>query len=128
MRKAYQYRWIKRNPQVEGDDRFPDEQAVRDGLAEMVLAPANLVTGALFSDKMPIYQIGIQSLPGTKFYLNESQDPVMIGSTGIYELDLHEKSTISGLRFDPESVKTIEKALNTGTGYLIVDIVYEEDN
>lgn len=117
MRKAYQYRWIKRNPQIEGDDRFPDD-----------LTPAKLVTGALFSDKMPIYQIGIQSLPGTKFYLNESQDPVMIGATGIYELDLHEKSTISGLRFDPESVKTIEEALNIGTGYLIVDIVYEEAN
>jgi len=94
----------------------------------MALSPANLVTGALFADKMPIYQIGIQSLPGTMFYLNESPDPVMIGTTGIYELDLHEKSTISGLRFDPKSIKTIEEALNTGTGYLIVDIVYEEES
>jgi hypothetical protein len=27
-------------------------------------------------------------LPGTKFYLNESSEAVIVGQTGIYELDL----------------------------------------
>jgi hypothetical protein len=37
---------------------------------------------------MPIVQLGIQSVPGTKFYLNGSNNPIIIGNTGIYELDL----------------------------------------
>jgi hypothetical protein len=38
---------------------------------------------------MPIVHLGIQTLPGTKVYLNSNMDaPVIIGATGIYELDL----------------------------------------
>lgn len=121
MRKAYQYRYIR------DDNVYPDDEAIRNGDAKISLTPATLVSGNVFADKTPIYQLGIQALPGTKFYLNESQDPVIIGATGIYELDLHEKSTISALHFDPESIKTIKKSLLTGNGFLIVDIVYEEE-
>lgn len=110
MRKAYQYRYTI-------NDTYPED-----------LSPAKLVTGGIFAEKTPIYQLGIQALPGTKFYLNESQDPIIIGATGIYELDLHEKSTISALHFDPDSIRTINEAMSIGTGYLIVDIVYEEEN
>lgn len=110
MRKAYQYRYT-------ANDIWPED-----------LTPGKLVSGDAFAEKVPIYQLGIQALPGTKFHLNESEDPVIIGATGIYELDLHEKSTISALRFDPGSIKTIIDSLSIGAGYLIVDIVYEEES
>ena len=48
----------------------------------------SLISGTAFSDFIPIYQLGIQSLPGTKFYLNGATNPIIIGNTGIYELDL----------------------------------------
>lgn len=120
MRKAYQYRYIRDN------DYHPTQEDVARGDADVALSPATLVSGNVFASKTPIYQLGIQALPGTKFYLNESSDPIIIGATGIYELDLHEKSVISALHFDPESIQTIKKSLTTGNGFLIVDIVYEE--
>ena len=81
-----------------------------------------LVSGTVFDDKLPIEQLGIQALPGTKFYLNGSKDPIMIGATGIYELDLTNRSAISKLRFNATSV---ENVVNSETP-LLVDIVYTE--
>lgn len=107
MRKAYQYRYIKNN-------MYPED-----------IVPAQLVTGSAFADKTPIYQLGIQSFPGTKFYLNGGTDPIIIGTTGIYELDLQEKATITALRFASDSIKIITNALENAGGFLIVDIVYE---
>ncbi len=77
-----------------------------------------------FSRYMPIVHLGIQTLPGTKVYLNSNMDaPVIIGATGIYELDLEGTTgLISSLQFDPNSMNIIEA---TPTGYLIVDIIYE---
>ena len=112
MRKAYQYRWVKNNM---GEDNICPEGAEIE----------SFFTGSVFADKTPIYQLGIQALPGTKFFLNGGIDPIIVGATGIYELDLHEKATISSLRFDSKSMKTIENASKAGNGFLIVDIVYE---
>ena len=82
-------------------------------------ATGNLFTsGTAFSETIPILQLGIQSLPGTKFKLNNSVD----GSTGIYELDLDNKTEISSLAFDATSIQNINE--NNGA-YLIVDIIYE---
>jgi hypothetical protein len=62
-------------------------------------------------------------LPGTKFYLNNSNDPVIIGNTGIYELNLNGLSEITAIEFDRASINSI--ALNN-SAYLIVDILYED--
>lgn len=79
-----------------------------------------------FSYFAPIEQLGIQTLPGTKFYLNQSEEPIIIGGTGIYELDLRNTTAIlSSLRFDAESMDIIDKVDN---GYLIIDIVYTGGN
>ena len=52
----------------------------------------------VFSKYTPITQLGIQALPGTRFILNENiEGPVIIGSTGIYELDLEGISKINSL-------------------------------
>ena len=73
---------------------------------------------------MPACHIGIQALPGTKFYLNGSYLPTVIGYTGIYELELDNTSQITSIRFDDESIDRIAK---NGETFLIVDLIYEED-
>lgn len=83
---------------------------------------ARLKSGSLFSNYTPITQLGIQTLPGVKFYLNNSNTPIIIGSTGIYELNLEGLSEITALKFDYGSVDTIAKNDNA---YLIIDIIYE---
>lgn len=84
----------------------------------------NLVSGRLFQDYMPISQLGIQALPGTKFYLNGSNDPIIIGHTGIYELDLEGLAEITALSFDAKSIEAINGNNNS---FLIVDIIYEQE-
>lgn len=77
----------------------------------------------IFSKYTPITQLGIQALPGTRFILNENiEGPVIIGSTGIYELDLEGISKIHSLRFDSKSLDLIAKNPNA---FLIIDIIYE---
>ena len=84
----------------------------------------NLTSGSIFSNYLPITQLGIQALPGTKFYLNNSRDPIIIGSTGIYELDLQGQIEITALSFDNRSVNAIR---NNDNAYLIVDVIYNAD-
>ena len=46
------------------------------------------ISGEVFGTCYPVLQLGVQAIPGTRFYLNESIEPIIIGSTGIYELEL----------------------------------------
>lgn len=83
-----------------------------------------LADGSIFINYTPIVQLGVQTLPGTKFYLNANTDPIIVGSSGIYELDLTSTSTvITSLIFDLSSLELIS---NNPDGYLIIDIIYEE--
>lgn len=80
------------------------------------------VSGSVFKTYFPILQLGIQSIPGTMFYLNNAADPIIIGKTGIYELDLEGETEISDMRFDYNSIQAISNNYNA---YLIVDIIYD---
>ena len=86
------------------------------------ISASNLASGHIFSGYLPITQLGIQTLPGTKFYLNNSIYPVVIGSTGIYELDLKGVTQITEIHFDKRSLNLINENNNA---YLIVDIIAE---
>ena len=69
-------------------------------------------------------KIGIQGLPGTKFFLNSLTNGIILDHTGIYELDLtNTTTTISSLYFAADSLKRISDAENAS---LIVDILYYE--
>lgn len=81
----------------------------------------NYITGDIF--QYPIYQLGIQSVPGTKFYLNESLESVMIGLTGIYELNFDLNNKVTKLQFDTKSMEAIK---NNDNAYLIVDVFYDD--
>lgn len=80
----------------------------------------DLFDGKIFSGYLPITKLGIQTLPGTKFYLNNSTSPIIVGYTGIYEIDLTNISTINSLSFDISSLRAIEGNSNA---YLIIDIL-----
>lgn len=81
-----------------------------------------LINGSAFNRYLPIYHLGIQTLPGVQFYLNHGADPVMVGGTGIYELNLEGLSEITSLKFTKASIEMIEAE----KAYLIVDLVYED--
>lgn len=86
------------------------------------ISKSNLATGQIFSNYFPITQLGIQTQPGTKFYLNNGTSPIIIGSTGIYELNLEGISSITQLSFDLTSLNLINRNPN---GYLIIDVLGE---
>lgn len=83
----------------------------------------NLISGSVFNNFVPMLQLGIQTLPGTKFYLNGSNNPIIIGTTGIYELDLQGLTEINSLQFDAGSLSLIA---NNNNAYLIIDMIYED--
>ena len=86
-----------------------------------------LIKGKLFEGQfgdikysfLGITKLGIQCRTNTKFYLNNSNYPIVIGNTGIYELDLENHGEINNIRFD----KTVLESL--AGDRLLVDIVYE---
>ena len=87
------------------------------------LNASQLVNGTVFAKYLPFTQLGIQALPGTRFFLNDNiEGPIIIGSTGIYELELEGISKISSLKFDSKSLKLIADNPNA---FLIIDVIYE---
>ena len=84
-----------------------------------------LTAGNIFSGHGDISHLGIQAMPGTKFYLNDSPLPIAIGFTGIYELQLEGLGHIYSIRFDAND---IEKYIQTSANRIFIDIVYEGGN
>lgn len=87
------------------------------------ITPQKLSSGSVFADYLPIKQLGIQALPGTKFKVNNSSEPIVIGSTGIYELELPDDVEITALSFEASSIAMLSNLENSS---LIVDIIYED--
>lgn len=88
------------------------------------MSAVRLTKNNIFEGYPEISQLGIQSLPGTEFYLNESTYPIVIGNTGIYELDVAGIADITNIKFEPKSILAIE---NSPTAYLILDIIYDDE-
>lgn len=70
-----------------------------------------------------VSQLGIQARPETKFYLNNSPHPIIVGKTGIFELDLEGRGVITSIRFDQSSLADYNAPNNTDR--LLIDVVYE---
>lgn len=88
------------------------------------ITKAQLNSGAIFYNYLPIAQIGIQTLPGIKFYLNDSTNPIIIGNSGVYDLMSDGTLKITKLDFDLTGLERIERDRNN---YLIIDILYGEE-
>ena len=67
-----------------------------------------------------IVQVGIQALPGTKVYFNGGSDPVIIGFSGVFELDLTNSTFINSIMFDEDDLQNIA---DNSTAALIVDFI-----
>ena len=90
------------------------------------LTSNELISGSVFGNitsKGRIVQLGIQTIPGVKFRLNKGLQWLVIGNTGIYDLELDGTSTIVSLSFSNDSMAL----LASQSGYLIVDYIYEEE-
>lgn len=89
------------------------------------LYSGNLISGSAFANCVPIVKLGIQSLPGTRFRFNTNLEWIVLGATGLYELDLKDSAgSIVDLKFDKQSIQNINDNKNA---YLIIDIMYEEE-
>lgn len=80
-----------------------------------------MVTGSTFQNYNSIVQLGIQAPPGTKFYLNNSGKALIVGFSGIFQLDLRNTGTIDSIRFDGVSLNFVE---SNPSAYIIVDMLY----
>ena len=83
---------------------------------------AALLSGNIFQQYAPIISLGIQGSPDLKFYINQSSNPIMLGVTGIYELDIDGITTLSSIRIDKESLNNITA---DNANPLMIDIIYE---
>lgn len=101
--------------------RYYNENSNKNNPSGLVMR--DLVTGRAFDKYLPIIKLGIQALPGTKFYVNDSAHSIVVGYTGIYELDSDLVYSIRRLNFDQQSINLIN---DNDNGYLLVDIIYEE--
>lgn len=99
--------------------RYSGDRAPGNSPAD--LTENTLIFGNLFSSCPTISQMGIQGRPGTKFYLNGSEFPIVLGETGIYEIDLEDRGTISEITF----VKDQAFEGYSKGDRLLVDIIYE---
>lgn len=73
----------------------------------------------------PVSHLGIQGVPGVTFYLNNGEEPITLGATGIYELNLEGIGHITALRFDMDVLKNLYDSEDSLLNRVIVDIIYE---
>ena len=116
-----QYRYYGEKSEL----NFPSDRTTLQGL----------VTGTTFfqanDEYISILSIGIQTVPGVKFRINEptsgnmSKEGIVVGNTGIFELNLSDGYEITNLRFDRESLKLIGNS--SSNTYLIIDVVYNTE-
>ena len=96
----------------------------KDNYPVNVMTYDNLVHNNIFSGYGSITKMGIQARPGTLMFLNNEQRfPIVIGETGIYEIDLQDYGQIYAIRFDAKSLSDYDA--QGSTGRLLIDIIYE---
>ena len=115
-RAVHQFRFYKNNANEERNEPSGVEFINAGGAT-------GFANGEVFKEYYPFYQLGIQTLPGTMIYLNGSEDPVIIGSTGIYELDSSDGVEIFTLQISGASLSQINDAAD---GYIIIDVLYDK--
>lgn len=99
-----------------------------------------LVFGNIFQKLGPVSQLGIQAPPGTRFFLNNSAFPIMVGETGIYELNLEGIGRITAISFNKDDLDELYKLKVNGDSVvkdnkgnpvwdvadkILIDVVYE---
>lgn len=104
MKKLYQYRYYGNSSQ-----NFPPD-----------LDATLMSSGELLRNKGVITHLGLQASPETAFYLNHSDNPIFVGKTGIFEIDVEGYGVITSIAFTEDTLNHVHE----GDGILI-DIIYE---
>lgn len=83
-----------------------------------------------FDQLTSIKHLGIQTMPGVEFTINGGPNDVpniIIGPSGVYEIDVEETgSTIGSLDIVESTLMHYFGSNGNSTAYLIVDVVYED--
>ena len=87
------------------------------------MTTSNLIRSNIFAGYGAITQMGVQARPGTTMYLNNSIYPIVIGETGIYEIDLQDFGVITAIRFEGSSLTRFDE--QGSTDRILIDIIYE---
>ncbi len=85
------------------------------------LTAESLINGRFLPADRTISQLGISALPGTRLYLNGGTAPVVVGFTGLFEIDLSAGGAITDIKVDERSIREIER---NDSAYLVIDIAY----
>lgn len=88
-----------------------------------VISAEELKFNNIFQGYNNISQLGIQGEPGTTFYLNNSQYSIVLGETGIYEIDLQDRGNIYAINF---VANRVFDTYTSGKNQLLIDIIYDK--
>lgn len=104
MKKMYQYRYYG-----DSEKNYPSD-----------LNSIMMASGEIFRNKGIITHLGLQASPETTFFLNRSDNPIQVGKTGIFELDVDGYGLISSIAFSTDTLEHVHE----GDG-IVIDIIYE---
>ena len=103
--------------------RYYGDGDTRNAPADLTAKQLTQNDNGLLKNYGDINQIGIQARPNAEFWLNNSRYSIIMGETGIYELDLRNTGFITDIKFSSSTISVYNKPDNTDR--LIIDIVYE---
>ena len=113
--KIMQFRYV--NDDSEGTNNYPS------GLKASNFSTNTAENFLTKYDIKNITQLGIQTMPGVRFTINNSPgNYITVGQTGIYEIELTDDVMITNLQFDEDSLKMIN---DNNSAFLIIDLVYQ---
>ena len=79
----------------------------------------DLIRGTMLPKTYPITAITIQAPRGSQIFINSNSQPITLGTTQIYSLDVEGVAIITSVRF---SLDTINKISNAA---VVIDYTYE---
>lgn len=72
-----------------------------------------------------ILQIGIQALPGAKFYLNNTEYAIIVGHNGYFEINISSGIIISNVYIARSSLSLLQ---NNESAYILIDTIEEKED
>lgn len=88
------------------------------------LSPVDNSEPSFGGTNFKIYQLGIQSLPGLKFTINDNMTSananIVLGQTGIFELNLADATPVTTVTF----TNLLDHLSLSDTNYCIIDVIY----
>lgn len=76
-------------------------------------------SGSAFQKGVPIVKLTIYGPPTTSFYINDSITPIVIGTSGVFNIDLKNQTKITSLFFDFDCLNNLQESDN-----IVVNAIY----